>query len=447
MLAAVVDAMADGVFTVDATGTFVAWSEGAARITGYSVEEVVGQPCHLLEGQNCKGFSTVRDLLQQPSPPEGIGHQECKVLGKDGRELYLHGNVRLLQDAAGGVLGAVGTFTDLTSFLLANERISLLEEQARSREVFAGLVGRSPAMHEVFRRLRLAAQSDVTVLLTGESGTGKELAARAVHDLSARRAQPFVAVNCAAIPDALLESELFGHIKGAFSGAERDKTGLFQAAHGGTLFLDEIGELSLALQAKLLRALELREVRRVGDSRAMRIDVRLVTATNRDLDELVSSKALREDLYYRIRVYEIRMPPLRERRDDIPLLIERFVAELSGTHGKSVSGVARDALPRLMGHAWPGNVRELRNAVEYAVVTASGDRLTLLDLPPELRSGARRQHERPTHAGPEAQRQRIADVLREAGGNRSAAARRLGISRVALWKRMRRLGLGGRRTE
>jgi PAS domain S-box-containing protein len=444
ILASVVDAMADGLFTCDAAGNFVSWSDGAARITGYGAEEVVGKPCRVLEGPNCKGFSTVHEILARPEPPEGICHQECKFLAKDGRELYLHGNVRVITDEAGSVRGAVGTFTDLTSFILANERITLLEEQARSRDSFGSLIGRSAPMQEIFRRLRLAAQSDVTVLITGESGTGKELAARAIHDLSARRDHPFVAVNCAALPETLLESELFGHLKGAFTGADRDKTGVFQAAHGGTLFLDEIGDVSPLLQLKLLRALQEREVRRLGDPRAIKVDVRLLTATNRDLEGLRAAGTLREDFYYRIRVYEIAMPPLRQRREDIPLLVDHLIEEFARTHKKRVRGITREALQRLLDHPWPGNVRELRNAIEYAFVAVGGDRITLLDLPPELRRGGARPQ-----AGPaltpdqEAERRRIQRALEQTRGNRTAAARTLGISRVALWKKMRRLQLVG----
>ena len=260
ILSTVVDAMAVGVFTVDAKGSFVAWSEGAERITGYAAAEVLGRPCHILEGQNCKGFSTLLPLLESPDTAgAGICNQECKLQSKAGTEIYIFGSV----------------------------------------------------------------------LLTGESGTGKELAARAIHAMGPRARKPFLAINCSAIPETLLESELFGHVKGAFTGAVRDKIGLFQAADGGTLFLDEIGEVSPLLQVKLLRVLQEREMRRVGDEHGTSIDVRLVTATNKNLKSLIASGQMREDFYYRIRVFEIALPPLRERRDDIPMLIEHFMGEFS----------------------------------------------------------------------------------------------------------------------
>lgn len=446
LLSTMIDAIADGVFTVDAKGTIVAWSVGASRITGYTSEDTVGNSCHLLEGQNCKGFSKLTEFLDNPSPyPWGICNQECKVLGKDGRELYLFGNVSVLRDDKGVVVGAVGTFADLTSFVLANEKIQVLEEQTRSRDAFHKMVGKSSIMQEVFRRLRLAAQGDVTVLLTGESGTGKELAARAIHALSARSDRPFFAINCSAIPETLLESELFGHVKGAFTGAVRDKVGVFQAADGGTLFLDEIGDTSQLLQLKLLRVLQEGEIRRVGDDKAMKVDVRLITATNRDFKTLLATGAMREDFYYRIRVFEIVLPPLRERREDIPLLVHHFISEGSKTHRHPITDIAKDAMQHLMNHPWPGNIRELKNAVEHAFVTVSEDVLTILDLPPELRT-----HQPVSNSGSSLstltseqieERRGILEALDQVNGSKTKAAKLLGMSRVTLWKKLNKLGI------
>ncbi len=446
ILSNMVDAMADGVFTVDKTGNIVAWSSGAARITGYSSQDIVGKPCHMLEGQNCKGFSSVTDILANPQPyPWGICNQECKVLSKDGRELYLYGNVTLIRDEEGKVAGAIGTFTDLTSFILDNEKITVLEEQTKSRDAFQQLIGKSPVMQEVFRRLRLAAQSDVTVLLTGESGTGKELAARAVHALSGRKDKPFYAINCSAIPETLLESELFGHVKGSFTGAIRDKAGVFQAADGGTLFLDEIGDTSPLLQLKLLRVLQEGEIRRVGDERGIKINVRLLTATNRDLKNLLASGQIREDFFYRIRVFEIKLPPLRERREDLPLLVNHFIGEASRVQQRPIRDIAKDAMQHLMQYGWPGNVRELKNSIEHAFVTVSGDCLTLLDLPSEVRNaggGATTSSSSPllhSTPGEDAERERIEEALRKTHGHKMEAARILGMSRVTLWKKINRL--------
>jgi len=445
ILSNMLDVMADGVFTVDAKGHIVAWSAGAARITGYSSQDVLGKSCHILEGQNCKGFRILTDYLANPTPyPWGICNQECKVLGKDGRELYLFGNVSVIRDEQSQVAGAVGTFTDLTTFILNNQKIAVLEEQAKSREAFQQLIGKSPAMQEVFRRLRLAAHSDVTVLLTGESGTGKELAARAIHTLSGRKDKPFFAINCSAIPETLLESELFGHVKGAFTGAIRDKIGIFQAADGGTLFLDEIGDTSPLLQLKLLRVLQESEIRRVGDDYGIRVDVRLITATNRDLQALMAEGTLREDFYYRIHVFEITLPPLRARREDIPLLVHHFMADNSKAFHREIRDIAQDALHRLMEYGWPGNVRELKNAIEHAFVTINGDCLTLWDLPPEVQRlpTARSPKSLSSNAEPSLspyEEARIMKALQQAKGNKTEAARLLGVSRVTLWKKIKHL--------
>lgn len=443
-----IDAMGDGVFTVNAEGHIVAWSTGAVRIAGYAGDEVIGKSCHILEGQNCKGFNKLTEFLENPTPyPWGICNQECKVLSRDGRELYLYGNVSVLRDERGTVVGAVGTFTDLTSFILAKEKIQVLEEQARSRESFQQMVGRSGVMQEVFRRVRLAAQGDVPVLLTGESGTGKELAARAIHALSARKDKPFFAINCSAIPETLIESELFGHVKGAFTGAIRDKVGVFQAAEGGTLFLDEIGDTSPLLQLKLLRVLQESEIRRVGDEKNIKVDVRLVTATNKDLRHLLTTGAVREDFFYRIRVFEITLPALRERREDLPLLVSHFLAEGAKVYRRSIKEISQDGMQQMLKYAWPGNVRELRNAVEHAFVTAEGDCLSVLDLPPEIRtivspSPAASIKEALTPEQ-QAERQRILDALRETRGSKTKAARLLGYSRVTLWKKLQQFGLQG----
>ncbi len=447
ILQSMVDAMADGLFTVDAKGRFVAWSDGAERITGYTANELIGQPCNILEGPNCKGFAKLADLLESADPkPEGICDQECKLLSKQGQELYIHGNVRLLFEEDGRIAGAVGTFTNLTNFILANERIAVLEEQARTRVALGRLVGRSAPMQEVFRRLRLAADSDVTVLLTGESGTGKELAAEAVQMQSTRKSAPFVSVNCSAIPETLLESELFGHVKGAFTGAVKDKTGMFQSAEGGTLFLDEIGDISPLLQLKLLRALQEKEIRRVGDERSIKVDVRVITATNKDLKSLIAQGEFREDFYYRIHVFEIALPPLRQRREDIPLLVDYFIQELAKTQHRNVSGVTREALQRLMEYPWPGNVRELRNAIEHAMVLVASDTISLLDLPPEIRHEMREAARLGSSCFTEeqqAERKQIIEALGATDGNRTKAAKQLGISRVTLWKKIRKLEIPG----
>jgi len=313
------------------------------------------------------------------------------------------------------------------------------------------IVAASPPMIDLLEILERAAEYKATVLLTGESGTGKEVLARAIHAQSGRRNQAFVAVNCAAIPEALLESELFGHARGAFTGADRARRGLFVEADGGTLFLDEIGELPPPLQAKLLRVLQEEEVMPIGESKPRRIDVRVIAATSRDLERDVASGRFREDLFYRLDVFRVRVPPLRERRDDVPLLVDHFIARFRETLGKPVRTIADEALDRLVAHAWPGNVRELENVLERAMILADTDRITLADLPEAIAAPRRKAEAAPAPSGDfsmrRARRRFEAELIRRAldatGGNRTRAARLLEISHRALLYKIKEYGLGG----
>ncbi|SUZ75088.1 uncharacterized protein METZ01_LOCUS27942 [marine metagenome] len=329
-----------------------------------------------------------------------------------------------------------------------------LRSQLEDRYRFEGLVGQSARMRELFDLLETVAASPSTVLLTGETGTGKELAARAIHHNSVRRAHRFVALNCSAVPETLLEAELFGHVKGAFTGAVANRTGRIETAHEGTLFLDELGVMSVSLQAKLLRVLQERELERLGDTRTIKVDVRVIAATNADLQQLVGDGLFREDLYYRLNVIPIFLPPLRERREDIPLLVQHFVARLS-PHKKPAQKVTvtQEALRVMMAYAWPGNIRQLENAVERALAL-SRDRtqIDVQDLPPELRDNSPAGQE-PTVTLPadgldlplyiaDVERQLIGQALDETGGNRQQAARRLGLKRTTLVEKVRRLQPG-----
>jgi DNA-binding NtrC family response regulator len=339
----------------------------------------------------------------------------------------------------------------------AREVLALRAENARLRQELAGelhgLIGESAAIRDVARVVRRAAPTDATVLITGESGTGKEVVARALHAESRRRAGPFVALNCSALPGELVESELFGHLKGAFTGADRDREGLFEAADGGTLFLDEIGDLALPAQAKLLRALEERQVTRVGATRPTAVDVRVVAATHRPLDRLAADGTFREDLLYRLRVITLHLPPLRERREDVPAIALHFLAEMAARHGRPVRGLCEGARRALLAYDWPGNVRELRNALERAVVMAEGEEIEAADLPAQVTASAAPLG--PVDAAladlPFAQaRERALDdfdrvylqaALERHGGNVSATARALDMHRQSLQKKLRQLGL------
>jgi two-component system response regulator AtoC len=341
----------------------------------------------------------------------------------------------------------------------AEERLRLSRENRRLRAELAGayrfenIVGSSEPLQEVLRQVRKVAPLKTTVLLTGESGTGKELVARALHELSPRAAAPFVAVNCGAIPGELIESELFGHVRGAFTDASRDKKGLAAEADGGTLFLDEIGELPPALQVKLLRFLQEEEVRRVGDTRSERVDVRVVAATARDLARAVQEGQFREDLFYRLNVVGIRLPPLRERPDDVPRLVEHFLAKHRPLRaGAPLAGVAPEAMELLRGHRWPGNVRELEHVVERAVVLAEGPEIREEDLPDELRAPARGPGAPPPGTGADLsvkratralEAQLIRQALERTGGNRTRAAELLELSYRALLYKIKEYGIGG----
>ena len=333
------------------------------------------------------------------------------------------------------------------------EQAATLQREVEGVYSFHNIVGKSPPMRELYHLLERAAGLDITVLLSGESGTGKELAARAIHYHSARREKRFVPVNCGALPSELVESELFGHARGAFTGAAGEKAGLFEEAQGGTIFLDEIGDLPLAMQVKLNRALQEREIRRVGDNRAVRIDVRVVAATHRELKKEVREERFREDLFYRLNVFPIHLPPLRDRKEDIPLLAGQFLEKYARAFRREVTSFEPDALRALTAHAWPGNVRELENAIERAVAVASGPVVREVDLPPEVRAGpesgalpGEALARMPYRDAVELARERMSRdyltaLLREFNGNVTQAATRAGLERESLHRLVRRYGI------
>ncbi|MEZ5964840.1 MAG: sigma 54-interacting transcriptional regulator [Planctomycetota bacterium] len=439
-LSRLLDLVGDGAFSVDASGHVIAWSHGAERLTELASDVVVGRPIAAIRVGGDHGFQALVDWLHADALPPHFT-LAFRVGRRDGRSQHVVGDVVAMRDDQGELQGAFGTMRTLSDYLGNREAVA---EPAGQEDHLLSLVARSAPMREVFRRIRLAANSEVTTLLTGESGTGKELAARALHELSSRGGGPFLAVNCAALPEGLLESELFGHEKGAFTGAVREHRGVLEQADHGTLFLDEIGDIGPPLQVKLLRALQERRIRRVGGVQEIPIDVRLITATNKDLDQLVANGAMREDFYYRIRVYEIAMPPLRERKSDIPLLVEHFRREFNAQKEARVRAVGEAATQRLMAHDWPGNVRELRNAIEHAYVSVQGDTIQPADLPRNVAGSPRRIEDPSTGEGialsprEHDERDRILDTLATHAWNRTTTAQALGMSRVTLWKKMRR---------
>jgi transcriptional regulator with PAS, ATPase and Fis domain len=378
-----------------------------------------------------------------------VENKRCTVRHKERRHVHLLKNARVLLDAHGRVIGGVETLTDITELVDKDRQIKGLRAELNRSYGFEGLLGESKAMADVFELLQSAAQSQAPVVILGESGTGKELAAAAIHRRSTRAQGPFIRVNCAALNQAVLESELFGHEKGAFTGAERQRKGRFEAAHGGSLFLDEVGDLPPSVQVKLLRVLQEGEIERVGSQEPIKVDVRIITATNQDLAQAMASGRFREDLYYRINVIPVHLPPLRQRPEDIPLMVETFLHRLALRSNRSISGVSRAALDRLMAYSWPGNVRELINALEYAFVTCRQSEIEPQHLPPNVLglAGGRLRPQISTQAaatpgdGDGQQRADLERALAAAGGHKAKAAQLLGISRVTLWKRMKRLSM------
>jgi len=439
---AVVDTMQEGVMLVDAGGNIVFVNQAFERLFGYRADEVVGRSCEIFQCDRC--FKARADGLDKYCvlfKKEKVRSSECVFRRKDGKPIHLLKNANVIRDASGTVVGGVETLVDLSRVVAGERMIRTLRRQLRRHSGQRVMIGRSPAMLQVFDLAAHAAESDAPVVIYGESGTGKELLATMLHEQSPRADGPFIKVNCAALNENLLESELFGHVKGAFTGAEQMRIGRFEAAHGGTIFLDEIGDLPMSTQTKLLRVLQEKEIERVGDHRPIGIDVRVITATHKDLPELIDSGEFREDLYYRINVIPITLPPLRERTGDLPLLVDAAVANASKRTGGKIRGVSGAALEVMQRYHWPGNVRELINVIEYAFVVCRHDEIGPEHLPPALTDAA----PPPTGAGrrPEAERVReIEAALRRCKWNRTQAARLLGVSRVTLWKWMKRYGMG-----
>jgi PAS domain S-box-containing protein len=427
--AAILGSIREGVITIDPEFRITSFSRRAEAITGRKADDVLGLHCH--------------DVLTSPLCNESCPAQHCldtgdeeaerttEIVTGNGSSLAIGEVAVPLRDEAGTPLGSLLLIEDRS-----NQADVLSQVDGAS---FSGIIGRSKAMRHVFRVIEQVAPTDVTVLLTGESGTGKEKVARAIHDRSGRRHGPFQAINCAALPETLLESELFGHMRGAFTGADRDRPGRIEATAGGSLFLDELGEMPLSIQAKLLRFLQEREFQRLGDNRTRTADVRVIAATNRDLTAEVAAGRFREDLYYRVRVIPIELPPLRDRRGDIPLLAAHLLDDISTKRGRPDMSLTPATLQRLVDHPWPGNVRELINALEYAVALAPGRRIRASDLPPELVGHGQRYSAR--RDGDEAEQDRIAEALRLHDGNRSRAARYLGMDRVTLYRKMKKYGI------
>jgi len=429
--------VADGVFTVDRQFRITFFNRAAEQITGFSPDEALGRPCfEVFRTPICSQDCPLRQSLRTGRT---VKNYEIDILTRKGLHQTISVSTAPLVDTSGQFLGGVETFRDLSP-------IKELRREISGRYVFQDIISKNDGMRQIFDTLPNIAQSDATVLIQGRSGTGKELFATAIHNLSPRADGPLVKVNCGALPETLLESELFGHVKGAFTDAKQGRMGRFQAAQGGTIFLDEIGDIALQLQVKLLRVLQHREFEPLGSERTVKVDVRVVAATNRDLERLVAEGRFREDLYYRLNVILINIPDLVERTEDIPLLVDHFIERFNNRMGRNLQRVTDEAMAALMRHPFPGNVRELENMLEHAYIVARGPNITAEDLPPYLHSGhhaVRRPAPAPgTFAeAPEDERRRIVEVLRRNFWSIPRAAEELGMHRTTLWRKVRRFGI------
>jgi len=440
----VIATIQDGVMVVDIMGTIVSANRGLEKITGYTKAELIGKPCSMLDCNICKIIRGNKgehwcNLFRDGT----VNMRRCALMKKDGSYIHVLKNAALLHDAAGKVMGAVETMTDITEIIEKDIQIEAFRRELKAEDSFHGILGISTPMQHIFDMVTNAAQSDAPVIIFGESGTGKELISKAIHDVGKRKRKPFVKVNCAALTESLLESELFGHVKGAFTGAYQNREGRFEAAQGGDIFLDEIGDLPLSTQVKLLRVLEEKVVERVGDNRPIHIDVRIISATNKNLLKLVDQGAFREDLFYRINVIPIIVTPLRERVEDIPILAESFFQRIQLKSGKTINGISNDTMGTLLNYSWPGNVRELKSAFEYAFVTCQEKLIQPYHLPPAIFKGKRSfpAVKKTTDSQDEIKKKQLIEALERTGGNQSKAARILGVSRVTVWNRIKRFNI------
>lgn len=438
----VIDIMTEGLMIVDNDGTILFANHAMEKLLQYSVGELVGTHCSLLECTTCDSSRRLAGEKHCFLFKEGqVNGRRCAFKRKDGSWVQVLKNATALTNDKGEFVIGVENLTDITEVLDKEEEIYSLKKQLVLEDSFYGLVGATTSMQQMYQLIRSAAASDAPVTIYGESGTGKELVAGALHRLSSREQFPFIKVNCAALNENLLESELFGHVKGAFTGAERLRTGRFEAAQKGSIFLDEIADVPLSIQAKLLRVIQEKEIERVGDHATIPIDVRIITASHKNLEAQKDLAQFREDLFYRINVIPIHIPPLRERKEDIPLICSHIGDRLRRKSGKHIEGLSRPSMDMLLSHDWPGNVRELINVLEYAFVICQGDEILPDHLPGNLLQTGNTKIPSPQKKAASTTAQHIREALDRTGGNRTRAAELLGVSRVTLWKWMKKMGI------
>ena len=427
----ILDNLDIGVLTVDRGGHITFFNTMAERITGYSRKSLLGMPCRSIFGRDLS--REMRAIRLDDKGGRGLPGIETQVVTRQGQPLPVRFNCMALKNEKGVIVGGLATLTDLS---LKYQFDSAIQE----RYTFFDMVGKDPVMRKIFEIVPVIAASDATILIEGPTGTGKDLLAKIIHNASPRAGKPLVKVNCAALPDTLLESEFFGYVKGAFTGADQNKPGRFQEADGGTIFLDEIGDLPLSLQAKLLRVLEDREFYPLGSRRTTKVDVRIISASNLGLEKLVHEKRFREDLFYRLNVMRLELPPLKDRQGDLPLLIAHILKRLCATRTTQVERIAQRAMEVLLNHDHPGNVRELENILEHALIICQGKVIEWRHLPVFLfKNGVAAPPRTSSERRPE--RDRILQLLQDHGGNRGKTARALKINRTTLWRKMKRYGI------
>jgi PAS domain S-box-containing protein len=429
----ILDSLDIGVFTVNRGGLITFFNTAAENISGYDRSQVLGQSCaKIFESESARDVCLLKEAVDKG---QARSSHLGRLIDKDGGAIPIRASYMALRDEKNTIVGGLATFQDMTLVQQLNQAI-------HKRYTFADMIGKSPRMQRLFEMIPVVAASTASVLIEGPTGTGKDLLAKIIHSNSPRAAKPWVKINCAAIPESLLESEFFGYAKGAFTGAERDKPGRFQEADGGTIFLDEIGDLPLSLQAKLLRVLEDKEFYPLGGRHTLKVDVRIISATNRQLDQLVAKRQFREDLFYRLNVVRMELPPLAERRDDLPLLIRHTLRRLCAARALTPPAIAPDALQILLNYSFPGNVREMENMLEHALILCPHGPVQAQHLPeyvhlPKKALRTIQPSEDPISVA-SAEARAIAETLARFDGHRGKAARALGMDRSTLWRKMRR---------
>ena len=431
----ILDNLDVGIFTIDRSGHFTFFNTEAEKISGYSRREILGEDCKVLfEDEDSQELCFLKDTIA-----DGLSRssRQGKMITRDGVIIPIRANYMALRNEKGTVVGGLTTFHDLTLVLQLNQAM-------KNRYTFHDMIGKSPRMQHIFEMVNVVAGTDATILIEGATGTGKDLLAKVIHSASQRSDKPFVKVNCAAIPDNLLESEMFGYVKGAFTGAEKDKTGRFQEADGGTIFLDEISELPLALQAKLLRVLEDKEFYRLGSRHTIKVNVRIVSASNRNLEKLVEKRLFREDLYYRLNVFRIELPELKNRTIDLPILIGHILRRLCAARGIRPPEVSEKVMEILLNYKYRGNVRELENILEHALIICQEETLQPKHLPEylQIRHAARKfpstRQVKPQNFDDEGERDTIISMLQRYNWNRTKTAKALGMDRSTLWRKIKK---------